>query len=566
MQRPETIPSFGPNGTHWPNFKPTPFLYDDSIPHKITVDCNWGAIATAINNLTDQQVDEGVLILVKNGTLVGKGSGNSHQSVLKNVGKLSWNKRVTVAPLNGYGAVNISNGAKVVFINNVCFAGFKNAGFYMVTCQYTALAWCVSTGYLGTSALLGDNSYNEFVEVAQPNSATKNGDKFNVFAGRDSHSNIKLEACYITPNYYEKRLENAGANKPHTDSLQYANAGGKSVKNVSIIDSVIISSNNCAVQTGSTDTIHVKHSALLGGNLSHALFPPNADAALGGYKSAMNGGGNNHIVEDSILQGPITISVRNGNPFAKVVNSFASQDYQYINEGKFTKKTLSVDEARQYIPRLDNLWSRDGAPIVDQPDPIEPDPEPNPDDSDTPSVQRYFSSNKAESYVFEVTVNDIDTDLVLGLTSELHTEFTSSSYQDLAAIIRFKDGKIESYDSNQYSSDGEFTYSTNTTYKVEFVPDEITYSVYLDGDLIADNYGYRTNVSGEVFYDVIEVSVTPAEVTNLTVKDEPIEEKPGDPLEVLENYALDALKGDDSEDALFHIRALKRLLNPSSNQ
>ena len=106
--QPDRVPSFGPNGTHWPSLVPTPFMYDDNVANTIVVDPNWNAIKNAINSLSDAQVAAGALILVKPGTLPGNGAGSGSVPMLQDIGSLTWNQRVTVAPRDGYGTVNIT--------------------------------------------------------------------------------------------------------------------------------------------------------------------------------------------------------------------------------------------------------------------------------------------------------------------------------------------------------------------------------------------------------------------------------------------------------------------------
>ena len=71
---PERIPSFGPNGTHWPEKIPTPFLYDNTVANIIEVPCSWSAIKSAIQGVTANQANSGTLILVRPGELAGNGS------------------------------------------------------------------------------------------------------------------------------------------------------------------------------------------------------------------------------------------------------------------------------------------------------------------------------------------------------------------------------------------------------------------------------------------------------------------------------------------------------------
>src|SRR5688500_9473456 len=83
---PVRVPSFGPNGTHWPEQISTPFLYDASA-HDIEVACNWVAIRAALVNITDEQANAGTRILVQPGVLNGIAGDE-----LSGVGSLTWTK------------------------------------------------------------------------------------------------------------------------------------------------------------------------------------------------------------------------------------------------------------------------------------------------------------------------------------------------------------------------------------------------------------------------------------------------------------------------------------------
>ena len=106
------MPSFGPNGTHWPELIPTPFMYDNTVSNIVHVPCTWAAIKSAIQAVTNAQANSGTLILVAPGELAGFGSGSGANPVLENIGSTSWAQRVTVAPRDGYGSVKWKNGVR----------------------------------------------------------------------------------------------------------------------------------------------------------------------------------------------------------------------------------------------------------------------------------------------------------------------------------------------------------------------------------------------------------------------------------------------------------------------
>jgi hypothetical protein len=303
---PTRVASFGPNGTHWPELLPTPFLYDLSVPHIIDVDCTWTAIRNAIAAVTPEMANAGVLIRVAPGDLPGNGSGASSTPAIQNVGSTAWTKRVTVAPRDGYGSVTIgmvaSMGARIHNVSNVCFAGFIAYAIRPSACNNSALAWTKVNWWLGISASTNMNSANmELVEVVLPNFSIRDTDAAeSATSTNGANDNFQFIGCYIAPRY-------RSTGSAHTDSLQFF--GSSAYSNMVFRDTAIFSSSNCAIQTGSLDGLLMEHCyiAALAPALSRYPYPegytpPNPDDV----GKPFNGGGTNFRIHDSILIGRMT--------------------------------------------------------------------------------------------------------------------------------------------------------------------------------------------------------------------------------------------------------------------
>lgn len=303
---PTRVASFGPNGTHWPELLPTPFMYDPSVPHIVDVDCTWTAIRNALVAVTPEMANAGVLIRVAPGALPGNGSGASSTPVIQNVGSTAWTKRVTVAPRDGYGTVTIgiSNtmGARIHNVSNVCFAGFIAYALRPSACNNTAIAWTKVTWWLGVSASTNLNSANvELVEVVLPEFSIRDTDAAeSATSTNGTTSNFQFIGCYIAPRY----RSNGSA---HTDSLQFF--GSSAYSNMVFRDTVIFSSSNCAIQTGSLAGMLMENCyiAALAPALARYPYPvgytpPNPDDV----GKPFNGSGTNFRIRDSILIGRMT--------------------------------------------------------------------------------------------------------------------------------------------------------------------------------------------------------------------------------------------------------------------
>lgn len=334
---PIRVPSFGPNGTHWPSLVDTPFMYDNDIPNIIVVDCTWSAIAAAINSVDSSEAAAGVLIKVSPGTLPGNGTNGT--PVLQDIGSTSWSKRVTVAPRDGYGTVAWSGGFKMVRVYGICFSGFTADGILLNGCTRTAFAWMKISGYLGGFGIENQTTTQmEFVEIVHPDSALSNGDTSNFFTNKGNISSWLFDGCYAAPHYY---LEGV-VPYPHVDTLQFASTQGGSYANMHIRDGAYFASNNAAIQTGGINNLLVEHSYVIAGPVSRSRYPFMPGASHNTYDSSFNGSGSNLQAVDSVFIGSMTINnATTPQPWSYVSNTRIN--YNYTGTGQPLSGSWTVD-------------------------------------------------------------------------------------------------------------------------------------------------------------------------------------------------------------------------------
>jgi hypothetical protein len=323
---PVRVPSHGPNGTHWPDLVPTPFLYDTTT-RAVEVACTWEAIAGALSALDDEDAAEGVRVLVQPGTLAGLGE---HAPVLADLGSSTWAKRVTVAPRDGYGSVAISGAFSLARVHGVCLAGFRaSSGFSMRDCDRAALAWTRLGGYSKfTSATAGSTMTKlELTEVVWPEPATSNGDVLQLASDPGAITGFRLDGVWMAPHYYVSGTQP----RPHTDTLQIYRANGGTYANINITlrDAVLFGSNNAALQTGGTDGITFAHVLVVGGQLGKTVYPVTPGGETAEVFCPVNGAGRNWTVADSYFFGDMVLNNPGGlysdRPFTEVVNGTISR-------------------------------------------------------------------------------------------------------------------------------------------------------------------------------------------------------------------------------------------------
>lgn len=342
---PTRIPSFGPNGTHWPGQVSglvTPYMYDDTVPNIIEVPCNWPAIASAINGLSSEKVSSGVLILVQPGTL----AGSTNTSVLNTVGNKTWTKRVTVAPRDGWGSVVISGGIKWTKVRNVCLAGFDiQGGVRIVSSTRFAIARCTVTGYIAIYGNVSEETeYRqwEFVEMVKrvvnaPNDADVMQLQVPQSGATDNIYGTVMDGCYFAPNYM-----NIGATA-HQDTIQHLSGGGYRFHDGTIQDTVVFASNRCAINGGLVNT--TLRNCWLNSRKSNQtpLYPVPAGAVMEDNAGVNQGSVGNLTFDGGYVMGQLQSNTGvSATPYATVLNG-AKIDYALSGYALPTRGAWIVD-------------------------------------------------------------------------------------------------------------------------------------------------------------------------------------------------------------------------------
>ena len=371
LAKPERVPSFGPNGTHWPEAIPTPFMYDNTVANIVEVPCTWNAIKSAIQAVTANQANSGTLILVQPGELVGNGSSSGSIPVLESIGSTSWGQRVTVAPRDGYGTVTWKNGVRFLKVYGVCFAGFESTGISgvkMQGCSRSALAWIKCTGHLGVYGTDGYVTQGiELVEVVQPDHYVVSDDSADFYAGGGGFTDFRFDGCYHAPRFFEA---NYTGGKPHTDTIQFAAAGGGSYSDIYFRDTAVFSSNNCSIQTGNLDGMTLEKCYVVSGEVSLSRYPHLPGGANEATNNAFNGSGKNFKAIDSVFYGGMALNTRDSSrPWVSVTNTKTNKAYGDSNQplsGQWTVVS-GMNAGNSGMPPyptdnyLETIWANPGA-------------------------------------------------------------------------------------------------------------------------------------------------------------------------------------------------------------
>ncbi|MCW1914802.1 chitobiase/beta-hexosaminidase C-terminal domain-containing protein [Luteolibacter sp. GHJ8] len=372
LAKPERIASYGPNGTHWPEKIPTPFMYDNTVANIVEVPCNWTAIRNAIQAVTNAQANSGTLILVAPGELAGNGSSSGSVPALESIGSVAWGQRVTVAPRDGYGSVKWKNGVRFLKVYGVCFAGFESigtSGVKMQGCRRSALAWIKCTGHLGVYGTDGFVTEGiELAEVVQPDHYVVSDDSANFYTGGGGYTDFTLDGCYHAPRFFEYPYTGG---KPHTDTVQFASTGGGNYSNVTLRDTAVFSANNCSIQTGNIDGLILDHSYIVSDEISKSRYPHLPGGATEGTKNAFNGSGKNfRALGGSMFYGGMALNDRDSSaPWVQVSNTTVNKYYGDLNKPQ--AGTWTVNEGNSIFmsamppyptnSRLEEIWRNPGA-------------------------------------------------------------------------------------------------------------------------------------------------------------------------------------------------------------
>ncbi len=369
---PVRVASFGPNGTHWPDKIPTPFMYDETVP-SIVINPSWTELKTALQSVTKAQADAGLRILIKDGEMVGNGAVNYSHS-LENVGSADWAKRVTVAPLNGYGRVTWTKGVSILNVQGVAFAGFKveKPGIRFKGNNRSALAWINISGGASTNPiqlLVGASTQlsvadTEVVEVVMRDSQATDSDTFAI-QGLSSGSN-SIKKVTVAGSYFAPRFVTGSG---HTDTIQFATGSYTDQTGSIIQDTAIFGSSNGALQVGSLNGLTLDNTVIMSGNASKSRYPI-LSGGSGPAELAFNGGSTGMKTYNSIFIGGM------GSPDWDVIENTrvgrlpsVSPSPKWILQPNLLNWTDDAAGYANLIPMptdayLAQIWAKDSTPVT----------------------------------------------------------------------------------------------------------------------------------------------------------------------------------------------------------
>lgn len=309
---PIAVPSYGPNGTHYPEGLP---WLGDTAATELEVDCNWGAIASAVMSLTAAQVAGGAVIRVRPGTLKGGGFGSSRQPVLVGLGDASWSRNVLVCPRDGYGSVVVTDGARIDKCQKISIFGIAgpDSGLVLTECSDLQIGW----GQWSAMGITRGGARIDLYEIVL--GFRRNAEDTFGIRPTDSNSMVDIRrfGCAFGPSV------KPDGDKAHCDTAQLEGTGNGEFGPFLNYDCVDYGSSNAAMLLHPSVTrAEFHHSMVLAEVLPWTIFPLEA-GDYPGKPNAFAGGCQDVQLYDSVVCGPIG---RLG--YTRVVNTVLSYEPQ----------------------------------------------------------------------------------------------------------------------------------------------------------------------------------------------------------------------------------------------
>lgn len=325
-----TVGLRGPTG-EWP--ARTPRLADVPVANRIEVDCNWTAIKSALDSITTAQANAGAAVLIRPGNLPGNGASSGSTPVLSDVTRKSTTLNVLVMPRDGWETVAIAQDSRMLRVKGVTFARINASYFRFTDCSYSIYAQSVVTNGAMMTATGEDVVQNDFHEVVFKSPRTSDNDPIGYAAG----ANRSIRDCTWTGCYFMPMFRAAGSTN-HVDTMQMYGNGW--YRGLTIRDSVLLGSNNCALQLGGSptgdpfagtpyltlDNVYVMSCTHY---INSGVYPVPSGIEVPSGDQVINGNGDpaNIRAYDSVVIGTIYPSGGPGNPavpWAEISNSIAS--------------------------------------------------------------------------------------------------------------------------------------------------------------------------------------------------------------------------------------------------
>lgn len=340
------LATYGPDGTHWPSDTPK-----TGHAHVIDVACSWAAIQSALASVSSAQAAAGTIIRVAPGSLVGSSETtvSTGPAAVQNVGSDAWTIKVLVTPRDGYGTV-VTGSHKLQNVRGVTFARFVGESWMLRDCGNFNLAHTkLNRGlkvFADTMTVTNCNIY----EVAMLNSRADEEDSCQYRASNANQlRECVWEGCYIAP------LFRPVGSSSHLDTLQMF--GNGYYRGLTLRDSLLFGSNNCALQGGGWDGsdpfvgtpfVTLDHTMLVSQALAVQVRYTLPAGTTGGGTQAINGPGEPGpwFANDSYLMGSLHSTqwntVANTRTVPGVANSIATG--AWIHESWSSMTPAQFDE------------------------------------------------------------------------------------------------------------------------------------------------------------------------------------------------------------------------------
>ncbi|KAA9132904.1 hypothetical protein [Microbacterium caowuchunii] len=291
--RPRRTPSYGPNATHFPDATPWP---GTAAATELVAECSWADIAAKVAGVTPQQVEAGVIVRVKPGTLPGNGSGSSSRAVLTGVGNPAWRRNVLIVPRDGFGTVTVTGGIRIDQSTRLSLFGFVSpAAFVLTRCADIEMGWSRwSAGNITQGAeriafyelVLGFRQDPEDTAGVRPTSTYPMSD-------------ISRHGCVYGPS-----VKPTGSSA-HCDTIQLEGTGTGPFGVFTSVDCIDYGSSNAVIMIhAALQRAEFRHCAILGGDLPWAVYPLRP-GDYAGTPNAFSGSGSDVRLYDSFVVGAV---------------------------------------------------------------------------------------------------------------------------------------------------------------------------------------------------------------------------------------------------------------------
>lgn len=351
---PGAIPSFGPNGTHYP--ENTPRL-DAAAAHEIEVDCDWREIARAIGSVTAAQAAAGVAIRVRPGSLVGAGSGSRTTPVLSQLGDPAWERNVLICPRDGYGSVVMrTDGFRIDQCARLSLFGFcgDDVGFVLTNCLGLEVGW----GRWSTANITQSGASIALYELVVGFRRDPNDTVGIRPTDVNEMTDISRYGCVFGPSV------KPDGSDAHLDTLQLERTGWAAFGPFLSVDCVDFGSSNAAIVAHTSLSLaEFRHCMILAEDLPWEIYPLEP-GDYRGRPNALAGGALDVRFYDSYVCGPL-----GGLGYTEVQNtvvSYQPQSSQYPQTGEWTvdpaMASWSADDIRAAAGRdftmreLESYW------------------------------------------------------------------------------------------------------------------------------------------------------------------------------------------------------------------